>query len=215
MKPKHFFILLLVFILNSCIIKSINPFYTKDKIVFEERIVGDWKSKNGQWKIKDFKTVWKEFEKEEEEISDSDKFAYETYQDSYAVEYIHKGKAAGFIATAFKVGNETLLDFTPFDYENDSLNRLVAQHLLNTHSVCLVEFGEDNLELKWLDEDVIERLIENNNLKIKHERTGFDEEIVLTANSEELHRFLEKFIKSDIENKWEDDQTYTLTPVNE
>lgn len=101
------------------------------------------------------------------------------------------------------------------EYETDNLNNLVTQHILNTHSVCKVDFLEDDsIKLKWLDEDVVNRLIESHNLKIKHEKVGIDEDLILTAKSSELYRFLEKFMASAIENKWEKDQIYTLVKDN-
>lgn len=152
---------------------------------------------------------------------------YERFKQSYFVKYNQNLKKnasfseaalneSGFVATAFKVDDHTFLDFFPVDYETDGLDNLVSQHLLSTHSVCYVQFSEDNsFNLKWLDEDVVGRLIKNHNLKINYEKIGYDDDFVLTAKSQDLHRFLEKFMKSDIENKWEKDQIYTLAPVNE
>jgi len=59
------------------------------------------------------------------------------------------------------------------------------------------------------------KLIEANTLKIKHEKTGIEEdELILTASSSELYRFLEKFMSSTIEDKWEKDEIYTLRRSN-
>ncbi len=223
MKAKKFLIILVVLLLNSCIVKSLNPFYTKDKIVYEKKLEGNWKSKSATWKIKPFKELWAEHEKEENSISESDKKTYEYYKDSFVLEYIKNSKTnkiedigfSYFIMTAFNVDEHLFINFFPMEYETESLNNLVSQHILNTNSVCKVDFLEDNsIRLKWLDEDVVNRLIESHNLKIKHERIGIDEDLVLTASSKELYRFLQKFMSSNIENKWEKDQTYTLVPDN-
>ena len=95
------------------------------------------------------------------------------------------------------------------------MNDLTAQHLIKTHSVCLVEYQEDKIvKFKWIDEDVVKDLITNNNLKIKHEKIGIDDDLILTASSQELYRFLEKFMTSSIKRKWEEDQIYTLTKTD-
>ncbi len=219
MKAKNFLIVLGVLLLNSCIVKSLNPFYTKEAIIFEKRLEGNWKSKSATWRIKPFEDMWKEHEKVTKSLSESDKRMYENYKDSFVLEYVKnpsKDKVEDlafsyFIMTAFKVDEHLLINFFPMEYETESLNNLVTQHLLNTHSVCKVDFLEDDsIRLKWLDEDVVNRLIESHNLKIKHEKIGIDEDLVLTASSKELYRFLEKFLSSDIDDKWEKDQIYTL-----
>jgi hypothetical protein len=221
MKAKHVLVISGLLMLNSCIVKSLNPFYTKDKVVYEKKLEGNWTSKSASWKIKPFKVVWEEHEKDEDSISESDKKAFTYYKDSYVLEYIKNSSQnkiedaafSYFVLTAFKVEEHLFINFFPLEYETEGLNNLVTQHILNTHSVCKVDFLEDNsIRLKWLDEDVVNRLIESHNLKIKHEKIGIDEDLVLTASSKELYRFLEKFMSSDIENKWEKDQTYTLIP---
>jgi hypothetical protein len=223
MKAKHVLVISGLLILNSCIVKSLNPFYTKDKVVYEKKLEGNWTSKGATWKIKPFKTLWEEHKKGEDSISDGDKKAFKYYKDSYVLEYIKNSSKnkiedaalSYFVLTAFKVEEHLFINFFPLEYETEGLNNLVTQHILNTHSVCKVDFLEDNsIRLKWLDEDVVNRLIESHNLKIKHERIGIDEDLVLTASSKELYRFLEKFMSSDIENKWEEDQTYTLVKDN-
>ena len=227
MKLKHVIILMAVFLLHSCIVKSLNPFYTEDKITSELRLEGKWKSKNGFWEIKSFEKMWKNIEKNQEETTKEDSEIFERFKHSYAVKYSQNTNKddsftesalsqSAFIATAFDVDGHLFLDFFPVEYESDGLNNLVSQHLLSTHSACFVEFNEDgSFKLKWLDEDVIGRLIENHNLKIKYEQIGYEDDFVLTAKSQELYRFLQKFMASNIENKWENDQIYTLAPVDE
>jgi hypothetical protein len=200
----------------------LNPFYTEDKVVYDVRLEGNWKSKKANWKIQSFDKLWEEQKKKGDTISESDKKFLEQNKNSYVLEYkkestkLAESAFSYFVLTAFKVDDHLFLNFFPLEYETENLNNLVAQHILNTHSVCKVEFLEDDsIKLKWLDEDVMTRLIESHNLRIKHERVGLDEDLVLTASSQELYRFLEKFMSSDIENKWEKDQMYTLARVNE
>ena len=202
----------------------------KDKIKYDKKLEGQWQSKNGEWKIiplkdeirnsylKDKKhSKVKQMEESEQDVkfSKEDIELMEKLKDTYAVYYNHFNKEATFIATPFKVGNNLFLDFTPFEFESEGMNSLAAQHLIKTHSVCLVEYEDDNtLKFKWLDEDIVKDLIKENNLKIKHEKIGIEDEFVLTASSEELYRFLGKFMSSNLDKKWEKDQTHTLNKVD-
>jgi hypothetical protein len=205
-------------------VRSLNPFYTQDKIKYEPALLGEWTTKTSKWKFQSFKKLWLEDKKKDKQISLEDKQIFELYKDSYIVEYQKTSSSnkiedmgfSNFVVTPFKVNDDILLNFYPLEYETESLDNLVAQHILNTNSVCLVEFLEKGtIKLKWLDEDVINRLIDEEKLKIKHEKIGIDQgDLILTASSEELYRFLEKFLKSDTENKWEQDQTYTLNKID-
>lgn len=225
MKLKHVTIIMGVFLLHSCIVKSINPFYTEDKIITDKRLEGEWKSKKASWKIVPFKDKLAESEKNSKSILDeTEKSFLKRYGNSYYIRYTKDmdeddnmidGLAgiSEFLVTAFKVEDDVFLDFIPGKYNLDE-GSLGSQHLLQTHTVCKVDFEENGLKFKWLTEDVVGELIENHKLKIKHEIAGYDDDLVLTAKSKELYRFLEKFMASSIENKWDDDQTYTLTPAN-
>ena len=216
-KLKTILLFGLVLLLNSCIIKSIKPFYLKEHVKFNKDLIGNWTTgKSSSWQIMSFKEVWEEDNKDEDgnvKLMKEDKDAYELYKDAYIVNYISSEKEAIFIAMPFMVDEHLFLDFTPFEYEDSSINGLAAQHLLKTHSVTYVDFKDDGtLKFKWLDESVVKKLISEKKLRIKHEETGIDQDLILTASSEELYRFLKKFMASDIENKWDKDVIKTLTP---
>lgn len=66
MKLRHLIFIVGVFLLNSCIVKSLNPFYTEDKIISDLRLEGKWQSKGGFWEITSFTEMWEEHNKSEE-----------------------------------------------------------------------------------------------------------------------------------------------------
>ena len=225
MKTKGVIFLMGLLLLNSCIVKSLNPFYTKEKIEFDSKLVGKWTGAGGNWEINSIEErIKKDYKKkdslnnDEVVLSKEDIEIIKKYKKSYIVEVSDNGKDAMFLATPFKVNEHLFLNFKLVEYDTDELNSLAAQHLLSTHSACLVEYnGNNNVRLKWLDEKVVMSLLDANALKIQHEKTGIEEdELILTASSNELYRFLEKFMSSTIEEKWEKDQIYTLnrTDVN-
>jgi hypothetical protein len=216
MKPKHVLAVLALVLFSSCIVKSINPFYLKEKVKFNPKLVGSWSSsKTSTWEIVSFKSAYEEETKDDSQLSQEGRDAFERYKEAYIIQYTSSNKEASFIAMPFLVGEHLFLDFTPFEYESEDLNSLAAQHLLKTHSVTYVDFQDDgSVKLKWLDESVVKELIKSNKMRIKHEETGIDDDFVLTARSEELYRFLEKFMASDIENKWDKDVIKTLKPNN-
>ncbi|SDS21184.1 hypothetical protein SAMN04515667_1663 [Formosa sp. Hel1_31_208] len=214
MKSKISILLITLLLLSSCIVKSIQPFYTKTTILYNEQILGDFTDNDkGEWQIVSFKTTWERENNDPTKLVPEDLKTFERYQDGYIVKYIKKNNEALFIAMPFKVDDHIFLDFTPFEYEDDGLNPLVAQHLLKTHSVSKVDINSDgSLKLSWLSEDAVGPLFTENKIRLKHERIGLDEDLILTASSEELHDFLRKFVRSNIENKWDKDDIFQLTP---
>lgn len=216
MKAKSVILIFALLLFSSCIVKSLKPFYLTEHIKFDKRLLGDWTTgKNSTWKITSFKETWKEENKDEAKLSEDELKVYNTYKESYFVVYTKADKEGQFIAMPFMVGKHLFLDFTPVEYQSEELNSLAAQHLLKTHSTAYVDFQDNgSVKLRWLDQSVVSKLLEQGKIRIKHEITGIDEDFVLTASSKELYRFLEKFMASDLEDKWDTDTTKTLTRVN-
>lgn len=214
MKTRGFIIVICLFLFSSCIVKSIQPFYTQSAIKYNPILKGDWRdSNNGKWKIVSFKEEWEKENDPNTKLTKEDREAYKKYKDAYYIQYIKKESEAAFIAMPFTVNEHLFIDLTPFEYDSSDLNKLVAQHLLKTHSTAYVKINDDNtIKLKWLSEKAVGSLIRNKKLRLKYESTGIDEDLVLTAKSEELHAFLEKFMSSEFEDKWDKDDIYTLTP---
>lgn len=215
MKTRGLILLLSVMLFSSCIVKSIQPFYVKDTIKFDKRLIGKWTSgKTKSWEIMSFKEQWEKETDPNTKLTKEDKEAFQNYKDGYYIKYTRKNTEATFIAIPFMVDEHLFLDFTPFEYESDDLNPLVAQHLLKTHSAAYVEFSENGIiKLKWLSESAVGKLLRENKLRLKHETTGIDEDLVLTATSEELNEFLKKFMTlEDNSDKWDNDDIYVLKP---
>ncbi|MFK5891557.1 MAG: hypothetical protein QM486_12580 [Flavobacteriaceae bacterium] len=219
MKIKNLLLTLSFLILSSCIVKSLHPFYTKKSIFFEKRLLGNWQdTKKGTWKVVSFKEeVLKDNkEKDTSKLSDEDLIDYEKYKDAYLFNYVKDSSETQFFVMPFKIKKQLFLDFYPIDFEEGNLNKLVSYHLLKTHSLVKVEFtSEGLLKLRWFDEDKITDLIDNNRIKIKYEKVGIDENILLTASSEELQKFITKYIDSNDKDKWKTDVHFNLKKVDE
>lgn len=212
---KFFGAVILLLSLQACIVKSIQPFYVGEAVSFEKSLLGKFTdNKQGEWEIMSFKEAFEKDNSDPSKYSKDDLKALKKYNQAYVVNQVKKEKEAAFLVVPFKVYNETFLDFTPIAFDDSESNSLAMQHLLKTHSVAKMTRLENNvIQLQWLDEKPISELFNKGQLKLKHETVGVDETLVLTATSEELYQFLQKFVKSDIEDKWKDSETYNLTPL--
>ena len=190
------FFILMAFLLNSCIIKSLQPFYIASSLYYEESLIGKWEdNKKGKWEVVSFLS---EFKKKKEPKDDEDKKFIELYKNGYFIKYIENEKEAVFVGMPFKIGSQLFIDFNLFSYDDDGLNNIVESNLLITHTVAKIDIltGKE-VSISWLDENKITSLIGKNQIQIKHEKVGIMENVVLTASSKELHKFLKKYVASN------------------
>ena len=218
MKTRSIFFGLIILLFNSCLVKSLHPFYTEDVISFDEKLVGNWQSKGkNKWIIEDLKTtvLRENGVNRVEELDDSDRKMYEQYKGSYFVTIIEDDEEDSFfLVVPFKIEGQLFLDFSPVVVDNE-LNSLLQSHLLGAHSLVKLDVLEEGkVSLKWFDEKRIKELFEQNKIKIKHQKMRnflFEEEILLTAKPKELQKFIKKYMASNKEDKWKTDTKLTLT----
>jgi hypothetical protein len=216
MKARITLLLLCIIFASSCVVKSIQPFYIKKQLTFHAALLGDWQDQSqAQWKILSFKDQWEKDNQEDSlKISLEDIKAYDNYREGYVISYTKYEKEAQFIGMPFMVDDYLFIDMTLLGYEAGEINELAVQHLLKTHSVAYIELNTDkSITLRWLTESVINRIIQEGKVRLKHEVTGVGEDLILTASSEELHQFLRTFMATEMEDKWNSDDTYSLKPV--
>ena len=229
MRIRNFIVLVIAAaLLSSCLVKSLHPFYTKETLSFNEKLLGKWKDNKGAtWEILSFKeaffqerTIHEKNEKMDIEVSfkiegelkGDDLKLYKEYQHGYYIKRTKGEKEATFFANPFKIGKQYFLDFTPLFFDL-GVSSLTEEHMVSTHSLVKFDFLADKrVSLSWLDEDRLEELFKENRIKIEHEKTGVDKStILLTAKPKELQKFIKKYMASNIENKWKTDTKYILT----
>lgn len=221
MKPRQLVFLFALLIFSSCVIKSLHPFYTEDTIYFEKKFIGTWKDgKKGVWKVEPVqKVILKENKKTKpSELSASEFNIYTKYKNGYVLYFEKDSTNTSFMAMPFKIDNQLFLDITPIeDRENEKAkNDLYRMHLIETHSLAKFDLiSENEIEIKWLSSKKLEELLKGNRIKIQHEKVGFGETVLLTASSEELVKFIKKYMNSKDEDKWKTDVQFNLKRIHE
>jgi hypothetical protein len=217
MKPKLFLPLIGLLILSSCVIKSLHPFYTEDTICFEKIFIGSWNATgNGLWKVEPFqKVILKENGKSKpSELNESELTSYKKYKHAYVLYFEKDSNKTTFLAMPFKIDNQMFLDIIPVEDSTSekSKNGLYKMHLIETHSLAKFDIVSDNeINISWLSSKKLDELLIGNRIKIQHEKVGFGETVILTASSEELVKFIKKYIHSKDKEKWKTDVSFNLT----
>ena len=210
MKTKLILIGLLLTLLSSCVVKSLKPFYTTESLKFQKEIIGKWEDKEkNPWEIIAIKDI-----QEKDFIPLTDK-EHNLRNFGYYVTYGKQNNESNFIAMPFTIDGNIFMDFIPLMIELNEPNTLTEKHLIQTHSVAKIKILKNNsINITWLSEEKIRDLINNNKIRIKHEKIGPEENLVLTASSEELYKLIKKYNNSNIKDKWKTDEEITLKPIN-
>lgn len=219
MKTRKFLFPLFVtmaLLLNSCILKSLNPFYVDSAVFFENALIGKWVDhKKGKWEVASVKEEAKDGKGVMKDIFGSEELP-KKYENGYFVKYTENNKDVIFFGMPFKINSQLFIDFNLFNFDSDSLNDLVRSNIIETHTLAKVDVLKNgDVSIKWLDDEKLVELFDKNQIQIKHEKVGVNEAMILTASSSELYKFLKKYIESDIKNKWKTDKEYMLSKVNE
>jgi hypothetical protein len=224
MRAKHILLLLVVSILNSCdLLKSLQPFYTNKTIQFEKLFLGSWKTeKGGEWNVYTFEeynclTGDEDYLEEiiNGDINKEELEEFEKIKNHFKYTYFVKICEATFLAVAFKIKNQLFLDFSLFDAKlGTEINSISLDHLIGTHTLVKLDILNNNqVDLSWFPEKNLQSLISNNKIKINHEIIGKqkgefslggspEEGILPTASSEELQKFLAKYMRSNDYQEW-------------
>ncbi len=165
----------------GCIPTSINPLYTREDLVFDPALIGVWSSEG------DSKETW----------------AFEKAGDTeYKLVYTENdGKTGHFEAHLLKLGDTRFLDLFPDESGIEEMDRsgFYKVHLLRTHSFLKVTRIEPALQMAPLDLKWLREFLGKHPKAIRHHKTGQgdDAQIVLTASTPELRKFVEKHLKTE------------------
>lgn len=116
-----------------------------------------------------------------------------------------------YVVVPFQIKGQVFLDFTPFDDEFS--NDFESMHHIGIHTLAKLDKEGKDFKLSWLSEDVVQELFKQKKIRIKHEKIGLEQkDVLLTASSEELQKFIAKYIDLEQKGKWEG-KTLTLKRI--
>ena len=174
MKQRNLLALAGAAVLLSACIPSVNPFYTDQDVVFDPRLLGDWRAcPQESWF----------FEK-----AGDKKYKFTVTE--------HNGKKGEFDARLFKLKDNLFLDITPTTLElKEDQAELVGAAMIPGHLLIRVREIEPALKANFFDWDWLQKYLEKNPKSLAHRSIGDKDGFVLTATSRELQSFVLKHLK--------------------
>jgi hypothetical protein len=193
--------------ISSCTVLSFYPLFTEKELIRDDRIIGKWQSLNNKdvfptsmsetqidtmiWEISFQNEIWKKkinnpFDRGSEKIPNNFTYTLRIYDQSAPA------NAAEFHLHLVKLGDILFIDLFPEEWQKS--NTILSIHLISVHTFAKIEIG-NKLEINWFDADLLQKLLDENKIRIKHENNGVYN--LLTAKPEELQKFVIKYAKED------------------
>jgi hypothetical protein len=198
MKTKRLMFYCLAGLLAGCVpIVSLHPLFTKETIVFEEKLLGTWladpNDPNNAWEFSRLEAGAAEYLPDELKES-----AATLYRLNIVDEEGHKGS---LVACLVKLQDHLLLDVLPDKYPSGQQDPEKMKLLYNAflfiqaHTFVRVDAIGDQLKLRLTDNDKFKALVE-----AEPNAVGFtegQETFILTASTKELQAFVVKYINDE------------------
>lgn len=196
MKNKILLLALVMFLFQGCIIHSLYPLYTDDTIITNENIEGFWSVETSN-------------PTEDVECPSGMLFEKVENTDHYYMTICEDGVSSKFETHLVQIGKYTYLDMYPerdHPREKGKENKVGYSdiHLVPTHSFTRIKVSEKNLILESFKAEWLEKLFKQRKIRIKHEIV--EDEILLTASSEDLQKFVKKY--ADEKEAFEDEEIF-------
>ena len=171
MKTKKTIFYLLVLLLAGCL-PSLHPLYNEKTLIFREELIGKWMEDDGSfWQFR------RGGEKE------------------YKLRLFEEHEELGqFSAHLIEIEGLMFLDIFPDGDALENMDDFYQIHFLPVHTFLKVDRINPNLQLRMVDYEKMENMLENDPNILKHEI--LDDRIVLTASTEELQHFVIKHVET-------------------
>jgi hypothetical protein len=186
---------ILALIAGSCI-PSLFPLYTKDDIVFDDRIIGTWDpGGRSQWTIEKLEyhpnaafmsPKWTEVDEESDMENVHYRMLVEDWDTGDTVE-------ASFILTLLILDGQMYANFKPQEYELH--HGFLAWHMVEANIFAKIAFRDDQFLLTYFDPDFLEEMIDKNRIRISH--IWLDDFLLITAPTKDLQKFVIKYANEE------------------
>ncbi len=173
-------------------ILSLHPLFTKETVVFEEKLLGTWLADPN--KPED---TWEFARLEADAVERLPAELGGQAQKCYRTNIVDKGRKGSFVACLVKLQDRLFLDIWPDKFpsgEQDPNSMKLAYNaalFLPIHAFVRVNSIGDQVKLHLPEDDGLKKLLKAEPKAVKYDMFG--EESVLVASTQELQAFMAKY----------------------
>lgn len=192
---------LVLFTLSGCFLKSVHPLITEEQSELIPGLEGRWESEDQRWtfindgnKFEGMDYMFRQsFENDSiqgtMEITSDNVVSEKSYILIFENLQDPGNDTTYFFAKTGRINDDYYLDLVPIDDLEE--NAFLDAHMLMVHSFSRISIDDNRLKIEFFKDSWIKELIENNQVRIKHEKV--DDDVLITASNEELRKFVEKY----------------------
>jgi hypothetical protein len=183
MKTRAFLVTLILIILAVSCIPSLYPLYRDKDLLFDTRLLGLFNTEGNM--IGDIGGDTWEFDRLDWQTENKSGNEWNQFRSgkTYKLIALEDEKRAEFAVHLIKLGKNYYLDFFPVKYNIPHV--MLDMQLMPAHIFGKIEFVNNNIVMNWFDGDFLTNMIDSNKI--------MDDNILLTANTEELQKFVRKY----------------------
>lgn len=193
MKKRYitFLFAFLLVLLNGCL-STLHPIFTEKDLAYNPALIGNWTTQT------DDKTAMVTIANLDNEKSvELPGNISSIKQKGYLVIYKDENGniTEQYIAFLARIGKHLYFDYYPADIkEEKKLDEFFTAHFIKIHTSYRVDLNKDGgFQLSQLDQDYVNKLIEENKIRIRHEKDEDGKIGVITASTQELQQYLIKY----------------------
>ena len=220
---KKLFIVLIIslVVMQSCV-TSLQPLATYNTAIVDDRLAGTWNSDGQDYEVQKFfdsdlfKYIKKEMDKSKDSIDklfkdnvgkalsnkEMEEFAPILYFKSYVIKYTKDKIEYVMFGSMVKLNGQFFINFTPAGMNTDKNKEQAFENTstdwLATHTIARVQFTNSNtVKLDFIDGEFLYNQVKAGRMKIKNERDDLYDTFLITASTDELQQFIQKYGNDD------------------
>jgi hypothetical protein len=205
MKKIFTILIAAIAITGSSCVTSLQPLVTYDKALTDDRLVGTWQTDSQEYRVQKFFTSdffeknKQELEKDKEKnggrLNEKEQKDSILFSRSYIISYTKGNIRYTMFGSLVKINGQQYINFTTVDikYNNNDGADVNLENRLNTYTIARISISDTQVRLDFLNGDFIYKQVSSGNMKIPNERDDLYDTFLITASSEELQQFLQKY----------------------
>ena len=218
---KLFIVLISLVVMQSCV-TSLQPLATYNTAIVDDRLAGTWNSDGQDYEVKKFfdsdlfKYIKKEMDKTKDSIDkvfkdnvgktlsnkEMEDFAPILYFKSYVIKYTKDKIEYNMLGSMVKLNGQFFINFSAIDFNTDKDYKpafeVTSTDLLATHTIARVQFPSSNsVKLDFIDGGFLYDQVKAGRMKVKNERDDLYDTFLITASTDELQQFIQKYGSDD------------------
>ncbi|HEX5152297.1 MAG TPA: hypothetical protein VFW07_12675 [Parafilimonas sp.] len=207
----HFIFFFIILVqLNSCL-TTMQPLVTDENIITDDRVTGTWIDSGREITVqKFFNSKFYQSVKSDMRLSVADSLFLMKY---YIANYTQSDLEYWWAFGLMRINKQVYLNLFALkctDNENNEVYFPYGGRALETYSIAKLEWkGNDLISVHFLNGDWIKKMILAGNIRIKYEYDPLFGSFAITASSEELEQFLQKY--GNDKRIYSDEYTRTIT----